>query len=197
MKHARRVLALLALAACNEKSTHPVASSRYEAVKAVSDPAARWCDTSFTGPAAPALTLPPLAAPKTGANPAVLPKGKRVWMNLWATWCQPCLREMPLLLKWRDDLRKDGVDVDVLFLSLDEDANAFDSFLAQRKDIVAAKVARVASQRDYEQWAKAIMKDPATPIPIHMLATADGNLRCIRSGSLREGDYPAAKSVLR
>ena len=41
------------------------------------------------------------------------------------------------------------------------------------------------------------MKDPSTPIPIHMLAASDGNLRCIRSGSLREGDYPAAKSVLR
>jgi thiol-disulfide isomerase/thioredoxin len=192
----RTLLALALCAACNEKSTQPVASSRYEAVKAVSDPAASWCDTSFTG-AAPRLTLPPLAAAKTGAGPAALPKGKRVWVNLWATWCQPCLREMPLLLKWRDDLRKDGVDVDVLFLSLDEDASAFDNFLAQRKDIAAAKVARVASQHDYEQWAKAFMRDPSAPIPIHMLATSDGNLRCIRSGSLREGDYPAAKSVLR
>jgi len=189
-------LALLACSGCNEKSTQPAASSRYEAVKAVSDPAAHWCDPSFTG-AAPRMTLPPLAAPKAGASLAALPKGKRVWVNLWATWCQPCLREMPLLLKWRDDLRKDGVDVDVLFLSLDEDASAFDNFLAQRKDIAAGKVARAASQHDYEQWAKAFMKDPSTPIPIHMLATADGNLRCIRSGSLREGDYPAAKSVLR
>jgi thiol-disulfide isomerase/thioredoxin len=196
MKVALLSLALLAGAGCNEKSTQPVTSSRYEAVKAVSDPAARWCDTSFTV-AAPRLTLPPLAAPKPGVAPATLSKGKRVWVNLWATWCQPCLREMPLLLKWRDDLRKDGVDVDVLFLSLDEDASAFDSFLGQRKDLATAKVARVTSQHDYEPWAKAFMKDPSTPIPIHMLATADGNLRCIRSGSLREGDYPAAKSVLR
>jgi hypothetical protein len=87
--------------------------------------------------------------------------------------------------------------VDLLFLSLDEDAGAFDTFLAQRKDLATAKVARVASQHDYEQWAKAFIKDPSTPIPIHMLATADGSLRCIRTGSLREGDYPAAKSVLR
>jgi thiol-disulfide isomerase/thioredoxin len=173
-----------------------VASSRYEAVKAISDPAARWCDTSFTG-VAPRLTLPALAAAKPGAIPVALPKGKRVWVNLWATWCQPCLREMPLLLKWRDDLRKDGVDVDLLFLSLDEDAGAFDTFLAQRKDLATAKVARAASQHDYEQWAKAFIKDPSTPIPIHMLATADGSLRCIRTGSLREGDYPAAKAVLR
>jgi len=188
-------LVLLASTGCNEKSTQPVASSRYEAVKAVSEPAARWCDTSFAG-AAPRLTLPPLAA-NPGAEPAALPKGKRVWVNLWATWCQPCLREMPLLLKWRDDLRKDGVNVDVLFLSLDEDASAYDNFLAQRKDLATARVARAASQHDYEQWAKAFMKDPSTPIPIHMLASADGSLRCIRSGSLREGDYPAAKSVLR
>ena len=197
MKHALLAVSLLLGVACNEKSPQPMASSRYEAVKAVSNPAAHWCDTSFTGPAVPRLTLPPLAAPKPGVSPVVLPKGKRVWVNLWATWCQPCLREMPLLLKWRDDLRKDGVDVDVLFLSLDEDASAFDDFLAQHKDIAASKVARVASQHDYEQWTKAFLKDPATPIPIHMLATADGSLRCIRSGSLREGDYPAAKSVLR
>jgi thiol-disulfide isomerase/thioredoxin len=196
MKHALLSLALLSCTGCNERSTQPVASSRYEAVKAVSDPAARWCDTSFTG-AAPRLTLPPLAAPKPGTESAALPKGKRVWVNLWATWCQPCLREMPLLLKWRDDLRKDGVDVEVLFLSLDEDASAYDNFLSQRKDIATAKVARAASQHDYEQWAKAFMKDPSTPIPIHLLASADGSLRCIRSGSLREGDYPAAKSVLR
>jgi thiol-disulfide isomerase/thioredoxin len=196
MKYALLSLALLASTGCNERSTQPVASSRYEAVKAVSDPAARWCDASFTG-AAPRLTLPPLVASKSGASPAGLPKGKRVWVNLWATWCQPCLREMPLLLKWRDDLRKDGVEVEVLFLSLDEDANAFDTFLAQRKDMASAKVARAASQRDYQEWAKAFMKDPSTPIPIHLLATADGSLRCIRSGSLREGDYPAAKSVLR
>ena len=24
-----------------------------------------------------------------------------MWLNLWATWCKPCLREMPVLLDWR------------------------------------------------------------------------------------------------
>jgi thiol-disulfide isomerase/thioredoxin len=196
MKYAPLGFALLVFAGCTEKRTRPVVSTRYEAVKAVESPAAHWCDTSFTG-RSPHLTLPPLLPARPGASPVFLPKGKRAWVNLWATWCQPCLREMPLLLKWRDDLRKDGVDVDVLLLSLDEDANALDGFLAQHKDIAAAKVARVASQQDYEQWAKGFLHDPSTPIPIHMLASADGSLRCIRSGSLHEGDYPAAKAVLR
>jgi thiol-disulfide isomerase/thioredoxin len=126
-----------------------------------------------------------------------LAPGKRVWVNLWATWCQPCLREMPLLLKWQGDLRKDGVEVEVLLLSLDEDAAALATFLAGHPEYASAKLARAASPQSYEQWVKAYVKDPATPIPIHLLGGLDGGLRCVRSGSLRESDYPAAKAALR
>lgn len=184
-----------AAAACNQKHEAPVVSSRYEAVKAAAVSSSHWCDATFAS-AAPRLTLPPLAPAPSGMARASLPKGKRVWVNLWATWCKPCLREMPLLLKWRDDLRKDGIDVEVLFLSLDDDADTLGAFLAQRKDLPAALVARAASQAEYQQWVKAYLKDPTTPIPIHLLAASDGGLRCIRSGSLREGDYPAAKAAL-
>jgi thiol-disulfide isomerase/thioredoxin len=183
------------LGACKEQKA-PAAVSRYEAVKAAPARTSRWCDSTFTG-AGPRLTLPPLASPVAGHAQASLPVGKRAWVNLWATWCQPCLREMPLLLKWQGDLRKDGVDVDVLLLSLDEDAEALTTFLAGHREYASAKIARVASQSDYEQWVKGYVKDPATPIPIHLLGSPDGGLRCVRSGSLRESDYPAARSALR
>jgi hypothetical protein len=107
------------------------------------------------------------------------------------------LREIPLLLKWQGDLRKDGVDVDVLLLSLDDDAPTLDKFLAGRQDLRAAKIGRIASQSDYEQWLKGFVKDPSVPIPIHLLGSSDGGLACVRNGSLREGDYPAAKAALR
>jgi thiol-disulfide isomerase/thioredoxin len=188
------ILLLGLLAGCPEK-TREAPPSRYQAVKANSEAQSRWCDTDFGSPG-PRLTLPPLAPPPTGQAPLALPKGKRIWVNLWATWCQPCLREIPLLLSWQSDLRKDGLDVEVILLSLDEDAPTLDQFLAGRKDLQAAKIARAASQRDYEQWIKAYAKDPSLPIPIHLLASADGHLRCLRNGSLREGDYPAAKASL-
>jgi thiol-disulfide isomerase/thioredoxin len=194
----KRVVAcclLAALAGCNDKHAAPAPASRYEAVKAPAASASRWCDSSFAG-AAPRLTLPPLAPPPAGRSQTSLPAGKRVWLNLWATWCQPCLREMPLLLKWQSDLRKDGVDVEVLLLSLDEDGAAYEKFLAEHKELAAARVGRASSQSGYEQWVKSYVKDPGTPIPLHLLASADGNLRCVRGGSLREGDYPAAKSAL-
>jgi thiol-disulfide isomerase/thioredoxin len=189
-------IVLLALAAlgCNDKRPTPTVAGRFEAVKAAAPTASHWCDSAFTG-VSPRLTLPPLA-PGT-AGPRALPKGKRVWLNLWATWCKPCLRELPLLLAWEKDLKKDGVDVEAVLLSVDEDGEALGKFLSERKDIPAAKVVRAASQKDYEDWVKAYVKDPSTPIPIHLLAASDGSVRCVRSGSLREGDYPAAKSVLR
>jgi thiol-disulfide isomerase/thioredoxin len=183
------------LVGCKDRvETAPI--SRYEAVKAPAASVARWCDDTFSS-SSPRLTLPPLAAPLAGRGQAALTAGKRVWVNLWATWCGPCLREMPLLLKWQDDLRKDGVDIDVLLLSLDDDAGAVQKLLGERKDLAAAKVARVSSQSAYEEWVKTYVKDPGAPIPLHLLAGADGKMRCVRGGSLRESDYPAAKAVFR
>jgi thiol-disulfide isomerase/thioredoxin len=184
-----------AIVGCHGKNAEPASSSRYQAVKAAVEPSSRWCDQDYTSQA-PRMSLPPLAPPPAGRSQVTLTKGKRTWVNLWATWCQPCLREMPLLLKWQADLQKDGVDVDVLLLSVDEDAADLDKFLATRKDLQSAKIARATSQNDYQQWMKGFVKDATTPIPIHLLGSSDGNLRCVRTGSLREGDYPAAKAVL-
>jgi thiol-disulfide isomerase/thioredoxin len=56
-------------------------------------------------------TSPPQPAPDTGftdadGNPASFAdfKGKPVVVNLWATWCQPCLREMASLDRLQSEL---------------------------------------------------------------------------------------------
>jgi thiol-disulfide isomerase/thioredoxin len=32
-------------------------------------------------------------------------------LNFWATWCEPCRREIPLLLRLRGEYAKDGVEI--------------------------------------------------------------------------------------
>ena len=48
------------------------------------------------GPQMPALVLP---APDGQNVPLDSFRGKPVVINLWATWCPPCVREMPVLLR--------------------------------------------------------------------------------------------------
>jgi thiol-disulfide isomerase/thioredoxin len=52
-------------------------------------------------PLKPPQPAPEVAFTDTAGNPAAFAdfKGKLLLVNLWATWCQPCLREMPSLEK--------------------------------------------------------------------------------------------------
>ena len=61
---------------------------------------------------------PPLAASQTpfqGADGAALTladfKGKGLVVNLWATWCAPCVREMPSLNRLQKEVAADGIPV--------------------------------------------------------------------------------------
>ena len=53
--------------------------------------------------------------------------GKTVVLNFWATWCPPCVEEMPSLLTMQQRLKDKGVTV--LAVSVDADENAYHRFL--------------------------------------------------------------------
>lgn len=36
-------------------------------------------------------------------------QGKRVFINVWASWCKPCIQEMPTIAKAMDELKDSGV----------------------------------------------------------------------------------------
>jgi peroxiredoxin len=77
-----------------------------------------------TGHAAPDFTI------SDGANTVHLAnyRGKVVLLNFWATWCQPCVQEMPSLL----DLHHDQPNLAIVAISIDEDADAYTHFVARR-----------------------------------------------------------------
>ena len=53
-------------------------------------------------------------------------RGKVVLLNFWATWCPPCVEEMPSLVKMQQQLKN---DVTVYAVSVDEDEAAYRKFL--------------------------------------------------------------------
>ena len=54
-------------------------------------------------------------------------RGKVVVLNFWATWCPPCVEEMPSLVELQQRLKDKGVIV--LAVSLDADEAAYHRFL--------------------------------------------------------------------
>lgn len=55
-------------------------------------------------------------------------RGKVVLLNFWASWCSPCVAELPSLLQLHHDLP----NVVVLGVSIDEDSEAYTEFIARR-----------------------------------------------------------------
>ena len=58
-------------------------------------------------------------------------KGKVLLVNMWATWCGPCVAEMPELIKMQDKYRDQGFEVIGLNQS-DEPAELIKSFAAKQ-----------------------------------------------------------------
>ena len=75
-------------------------------------------------PSAPGFDLPRLGAP--GRISLASLKGKVVVLNFWASWCDPCKDESPLLERWHRRIAPQnatvlGIDV----LDVESDARAF------------------------------------------------------------------------
>ncbi|MGA7219909.1 MAG: TlpA disulfide reductase family protein [Candidatus Sulfotelmatobacter sp.] len=54
-------------------------------------------------------------------------KGQIVVLNFWATWCAPCIEEMPSLVQMQQRMRARGITV--LAISVDVDENNYRRFL--------------------------------------------------------------------
>jgi cytochrome c biogenesis protein CcmG, thiol:disulfide interchange protein DsbE len=53
-------------------------------------------------------------------------RGKIVVLNFWATWCPPCVEEMPSLVKMQSELKNRVV---VLAVSVDDDERSYRTFI--------------------------------------------------------------------
>ena len=56
-------------------------------------------------------------------------KGQVVVLNFWATWCAPCIEEMPSLIDMAQRVKDKGVTV--VGVSIDVDGGAYHNFIKQ------------------------------------------------------------------
>lgn len=157
----------------------------------------RWCDVAYPEESAPRFALPKVLPARAGGSLPSLPADRWVWVNLWATWCGPCLKEMPLLARWQEQLAKEGIKVDQWYLSIDEKEQDLRQFLSRNPTVAPGNSVRLASQDALEPWLKRYRLDAeAAAIPIHILVSPAGKARCLHVGQVQEGDYRLVKGLL-
>lgn len=97
----------------------------------------------------PAPALPPLALTTLAGRPASLSdyRGKVVLLDLWATWCPPCVESLPWLEGWHRKYQGKGLAV--VGVSLDEGgATTVNPFVARRKLTYPMLLARSVESLD-------------------------------------------------
>ena len=57
-------------------------------------------------------------------------KGKKVILNFWATWCPPCVNEMPLLQEVYNNRRGEGIEV--IGINYNEDYDRVKKFISEK-----------------------------------------------------------------
>jgi thiol-disulfide isomerase/thioredoxin len=123
--------------------------------------------------------------------------GKWVWVNVWAAWCEPCKREMPMLRSWRDKLNGSGVAVNLAFVSIDDDARELDRFMKSQPSggLKASYWLQAEDTRD--KWFESLGYDDTPKLPIHALITPGGKLACVIEGAVEKEDFDGLSAYLK
>lgn len=100
--------------------------------------------------------------------------------NFWATWCKPCVEEMPAFEKLAADYKAKGLAV--VFVSMD-----FKSKHAKVVDFVAQKQLQnevvLLNAPDYNAWIDKISPQWSGAIPATMVVKKTGNVLKFHEGS--------------
>jgi len=85
-------------------------------------------------------------------------RGRVVLLNFWATWCPPCVQEMPAL----EQLQHDRPDLAILAVSIDEDPGAYSRFLTRHHvDLISVRDPNQTAAKLYhtEGWPETYIID--------------------------------------
>lgn len=115
------------------------------------------------------------------------------WVNVWATWCKPCIEEMPRLIAWRNKLAASGHPLELTFVSVDDADAEVDEFRKSHPDTPPS--IRLADADKRAAWLRGFgMADSA--IPIHLFVSPANRLRCARAGEIRDKDESLVEKLL-
>nr|WP_246352141.1 redoxin family protein [Sphingomonas xinjiangensis] len=139
-------------------------------------PGDRLVHSAMVGKPLPQLNLPPITSDKPGIATADFGRGKPRLLNIFASWCIPCIAEAPQLMK----LRKAGVEIDAV--AIRDTHDGVQAFLQQYGD----PYARIGD----DKASTAQLALGSSGVPETFVIDAHGRITYQHIGDVREEHIP-------
>ena len=133
--------------------------------------------SQLVGQPVPAFALGPIVAGKSGLTSAELTKGQPRLINVFASWCVPCIAEAPLLM----ELDRQGVAIDAI--AVRDKPEEVAAFLARHGDPFMA----IGSDPE----SKVQLALGSSGVPESFIVDGRGVIRYQHMGPIEPDDMPA------
>jgi thiol-disulfide isomerase/thioredoxin len=163
------------------RATRPVSPTLFQQPPAVSLQGAPESPPSPESSAQPVRmipdNLPAITLPDAAGTPRSLRdfRGRLLVVNFWATWCEPCRREIPLLQSVRDKYAKNGVEVVGIALDHRDDVAKYAAEMHIRYPLLIGEKGGLDA-------VNALGMD--TVLPFSVFADRDGRIVTLKIGEL-------------
>lgn len=132
-----------------------------------------------------AANTPPITLARVATVESLLrdARGKVVVLNIWATWCAPCVAEMPNFIKFYNAYKDKGVAF--LSVSADDPAGADTQLRGFQRSKGIPFPIYVLEERDPDALGNVLKTELSGALPVTLLYARDGTLK-------KEWDNPIA-----
>lgn len=117
-------------------------------------------------------------------------KGKVVLVNLWATWCAPCLKELPELAKLQEQYKAQGLQV--LAVTLDEPEILETRVKRLWHERAASLPAYLQTEASHDKFVSVIDPAWAEIMPTNYVLDRAGKLKATLTGGKTLAEFEAA-----
>ena len=112
-------------------------------------------------------------------------KGKFVYVDVWATWCRPCIGEIPVLKELQNKFK--GKNIEFVSISVDENREAWLKMIKEKE----LKGVQLLSDKSFD--SQFVREYGITEIPVFILLDKEGKI--INANAPRPSD-PEIEKIL-
>jgi thiol-disulfide isomerase/thioredoxin len=107
-------------------------------------------------------------------------------INFWATWCPPCIKELPHFQKVSEEIRSENVKF--IFVSLDFPSQIESQLIPFLKKNQFPRAVSVMMDLDYNKWIASVDPSWQGNIPATLFLNNSKNIRKFHSSELSENE---------